>query len=206
MLVTKSPLRLVKLASILAFAAIQVALIALWALHPLPSTSIPLVSSILSLLVAAVLAANSVVAHRASPRPSLIICAYLFLSGLTDIPRVRTMWMLNEHDASAALLSCSLAVKLVLLALESVGKRQWLADEYNSISQEETSGFFSRGLFLWLVSLLLSGSRQALKLRDLRGIHQKIGSTSVFPQLKESLKASKWSDIRDTFSQMLILC
>ncbi|CEJ83017.1 hypothetical protein VHEMI03051 [[Torrubiella] hemipterigena] len=43
-----SPLQMVKLAANVAFAVIQIALIALWSLHPLPSTSLPLVSSIMS--------------------------------------------------------------------------------------------------------------------------------------------------------------
>lgn len=186
--VSKSPLRLLKLAVILVFAALQVALVTLWALHPIPSTPTPLVSSILAIVVAAVLAVNSTVAHRASPRPSLPISAYLLVSSLLDLARVRTVWLMNDHTAIAAVLSASLGVKLLLLALESAGKRRFLLSQYTNMSQEETGGIFSRGLFLWLAALLMLGSRQALKLRDLFAIHHRIDSAAVFERLKTSLE------------------
>ena len=188
--VVKSPLRFVKLIFIFIFAALQVSLVALWALEPFPSTTIPLVSAILALVVAAVLAVNSAIAHRASPRPSLIISAYLFISFLADIPRVRTLWLMGTYTNVAAILSCSLAVKLILLWLENIGKRPLLLEKYTNISDEETAGLFSRGLFFWLTRLMITGSRQVLNLHTLLSIHQRINSSTTFSQLQKALRNS----------------
>lgn len=185
--VAKSDLRLVKLGFILVFAALQVSLVALWALYPFHPTVVPLVSSIIAVVVAAVLAVNSTIAHRASPRPSLAISAYLFISALTDIARVRSLWLMGDHTNVAVVLSCSFAVKLILIVLENVSKRTFLLAQYANISGEETAGLFSRALFFWLTSLMITGSRQALNLSSLVPIHQKIDSLATFSRLKTVL-------------------
>lgn len=190
-LVSKSPLRFIKLTTIFIFAALQISLVALWATKPFPSTVTPLVSAILALVVAVVLATNSTIAHRASPRPSLTISAYLFLSSLTDIPRVRTLWLMGTYTSVAAILSTSLAVKLILLRLENIGKRPLLLEIHADISHEETAGLFSRGLFFWLNRLMITGSRQVLNLRTLFSIHQRINSSATFSQLKKAIGNSK---------------
>ncbi|ATY58924.1 ABC transmembrane type 1 [Cordyceps militaris] len=192
-LVMKSPLRFVKLIFIFIFAALQVSLVALWALEPFPSTTMPLVSAILALVVAAVFAVNSTIAHRASPRPSLIISAYLFISVLADIPRVRTLWLMGTYTNVAAILSSSLAIKLILLWLENIGKRPLLLEKYANISAEETAGLFSRGLFFWLTRLMITGSRQVLNMHTLLSIHQRINSSATFPQLKKALENTDMS-------------
>ncbi|KAM3488805.1 hypothetical protein MY3957_007901 [Beauveria namnaoensis] len=115
----------------------------------------PLVSAILALVVAAIFAVNSTIAHRASPRHSLTISAYLFISFVADIPRVRTLWLMGTYTNVAVILSSSLAIKLILLWLENIGKHPLLLEKHTNISDEETAGLFSRGLFFWLNWLFL---------------------------------------------------
>ncbi|KAM3463053.1 hypothetical protein MY5147_009735 [Beauveria neobassiana] len=110
----------------------------------------PLVSAILALVVAAIFAVNSTIAHRATPRHSLTISAYLFISFVADILRVRTLWLMGTYTNVAAILSSSLAIKLILLWLENIGKHPLLLEKHTNISDEETAGLFSRGLFFWL--------------------------------------------------------
>ncbi|KAK8144941.1 hypothetical protein G3M48_005104 [Beauveria asiatica] len=153
----------------------------------------PLVSAILALVVAAVFSVNSTIAHRASPRPSLTISAYLFISFLADIPRVRTLWLMGTYTNVAAILSCSLAIKLILLWLESIGKRPLLLEKHTNISDEETAGLFSRGLFFWLTRLMITGSRQVLNLHTLLSIHQRINSSATFPRLQKALENTNMS-------------
>ncbi|KAM3456042.1 hypothetical protein MY3296_001911 [Beauveria thailandica] len=153
----------------------------------------PLVSAILALVVAAVFSVNSTIAHRASPRPSLTISAYLFISFLADIPRVRTLWLMGTYTNVAAILSCSLAIKLILLWLENIGKRPLLLEKHTNISDEETAGLFSRGLFFWLTRLMITGSRQVLNPHTLLSIHQRINSSATFPRLQKALENTNMS-------------
>lgn len=188
----KSRRMVLKLATIAVLAALQTALLACWKVYPIQATNIPVVSSALGLCVAVVLAITSAAAHRASPRPSLTITGFLLVSILLDMPRVRTTCLLDDSNkAVAGLMSASLAAKVVLLVLESIGKRSILAEAYARLSLEETSGLFSRGFFTWLIPLLRAGSRGALKLGDLFVIHQKLNSNAAFEQLQEALKKSK---------------
>ncbi|KAM3470243.1 hypothetical protein MY8738_009823 [Beauveria namnaoensis] len=181
----------------------------------------PLVSAILALVVAAIFAVNSTIAHRASPRHSLTISAYLFISFVADIPRVRTLWLMGTYTNVAVILSSSLAIKLILLWLENIGKHPLLLEKHTNISDEETAGLFSRGLFFWLSRLMITGSRQVLNLHTLLSIHQRINSSATFPRLQKALentdmsrkdglvfatfKAWPWEAAKITFPRLAVL-
>lgn len=75
-----------------------------------------------------------------------------------------------------------------------MGKRSILVQEFSHLSHEETSGLFSRALFLWLGSLLAVGSRGAIKLRDLFSIHRRLDSDLVFARLQQSIHGSEYLD------------
>lgn len=140
-------------------------------------------SSALGLCSALALGVLSPLEHRRNPRPSFILSSYLFVSIVLDTARVRTAWLLGSMDAVAATTSASLAVKVVILALEALHKRHLLSAPYRHLSSEATSGIFSRGLFWWLATLLRSGSKRILKMHDLFAIHEKITSDKLPEEL-----------------------
>ncbi|KAK3181488.1 hypothetical protein K4F52_007198 [Lecanicillium sp. MT-2017a] len=140
-------------------------------------------SSALGLCSALALGVLSPLEHRRNPRPSFILSSYLFVSIVLDTARVRTAWLLGSMDAVAATTSASLAVKVVILALEALNKRHLLSAPYRHLSSEATSGIFSRGLFWWLATLLRSGSKRILKMHDLFAIHEKITSDKLPEEL-----------------------
>ncbi len=114
--------------------------------------------------------------HSKSIRPSFIITFYLIFTVFLDIARVRTQWLLQDAGGIAATLTASLTIKFALLTLEAVEKRRLLVDGYHEYPPESTSGPFSRGFFLWLNSLLLSGFGKVLSLADLPSISEKLDS------------------------------
>lgn len=81
--------------------------------------------------------------------------------------------------AYAAVLSTSTILKLALLVLENVEKRRILLDSSKEQSRESTSGPFSRGFFVWLNSLLISGWATVLTLHDLPAIYEKLSSEKL---------------------------
>lgn len=83
----------------------------------------------------------------------------------------------------AATLSASLAVKIALLTLEAIEKRRLLIGNDREYAPESTSGPFSRGFFLWLNSLLLSGFGKVLSLADLPSISEKLNSRALAKDL-----------------------
>lgn len=142
----------------------------------------------LSVLAAVILAALSHFEHARSVRPSFIINLYLIVTALFDAARVRTHWLMSDGDnhTLAAVMTASLAVKLVVLLLEAREKRSLLLGLYSRFSVESTSGLISRSSFWWLNSLLLSGHRTVLSVNDLPAIHEKLDSASLGDQLQSA--------------------
>ncbi|KAI0858183.1 P-loop containing nucleoside triphosphate hydrolase protein [Xylaria cubensis] len=171
----KNSLYVAKLATIGVYTGLQLALLVQWAQIESRS-SISIASTTLSLASGISLALLSHLEHARSIRPSFIITFYLTLTVLLDIARVRTQWLLKYTDGVAATLTASLIVKAVLLALEAVEKRRLLLGSNPKYPPESTSGPFSRGFFLWLNSLLVSGFGKVLSLADLPSISEKLES------------------------------
>lgn len=117
--------------------------------------------------------------HVKTIRPSFLLSCYLFLTVIFDMARVRTEWMLQDQTSYATLLSESIAVKIVLLGLESVEKRNILVYKKVPHSKESTSGPFSKALFIWINSLLAIGWRTTLTLGSLPTIYEELSSEDL---------------------------
>ncbi|XP_044715562.1 ABC transporter domain-containing protein [Hirsutella rhossiliensis] len=172
-----------KLAAITLYVSLQLVLIVLWSTSSYPTARISVASSTLELCSALGLGVISPLEHRKSPRPSFVIACYLAISLLLDLVRVRTAWLIGHIDAVAATLTASIAAKLLVLILEATDKRHILIDTHRHLSSEATSGFFGRGFFWWLNSLLKHGSRQILSIGDLSSIHEKLASDKLAAEL-----------------------
>ncbi|KAG6365767.1 hypothetical protein INS49_007378 [Diaporthe citri] len=109
--VRKNALHLLKLGAIIAFIALQVAILVLTTAKPESRNRISLASAVLSVLEALILAALSHFEHARSVRPSFIINIYLIATAMFDAARVRTHWLKSEGDghALAAVMTASLA-------------------------------------------------------------------------------------------------
>lgn len=161
------------------FAALQVALLVLVAtLRPVGGRTL-LASVALDLLSALGLILLLDLEHVRSVRPSFLVSAYLSITLLFDLARVRTAWLLLDNRPYSALLSTSLAVKLVLLVLVSVEKQKWLLSAEKYHSAESMSGLFTRAFFTWLNSLLWRGHSASLAGDDLPAVHEKLLSSGL---------------------------
>ncbi|RGP79933.1 canalicular multispecific organic anion transporter 2 [Fusarium longipes] len=143
------------------------------------NTRFSLAAAILNLLAAFSIVLLAHAEHVKSVRPSFLLTAYLFITLLFDAARLRTEWLISLNIAYAATLSASAVFKLALLALETVEKRRILISSDKSISRESTSGPFSRGFFVWLNSLLISGWATVLTNNDLPAIYEKLSSEKL---------------------------
>ncbi|KAK5989625.1 ABC multidrug transporter B [Cladobotryum mycophilum] len=105
--------------------------------------------------------------HAYSPRPSALINVYLLLSVLFDAVQTRTLWLKHASTTIPALFTASLAIKIGLLALESVEKSRYLPPAWSEKSPEEKSGVFSQSLLLWLRRILVEGRKRLIYPNDL---------------------------------------
>lgn len=170
------------------YAVLQVVLLALVPSTKKLNTRFSLTAAILNLVAAFAILLLAHVEHVKSVRPSLILTAYLFVSLLFDAARLRTEWLMSLNIAYAATLSTSTIFKSALLVLETVEKRRILISTEKPISKESTSGPFSRGFFVWLNSLLISGWATVLTNNDLPTIYEKLSSEKLAVRFGKSWK------------------
>jgi ATP-binding cassette subfamily C (CFTR/MRP) protein 1 len=144
-------------------------------------------AAVLDLVATSLLVGLSYFEHIKTSRPSFLVAAYLLCTLFFDVARARTEWVQHQHIAFAGVLSTSLAVKLVLLALESVEKRRYLAipPDEKPPSTESTSGPFSRGFFVWLSGLLRTGYASLLTVSSLPAIYERLQSDRVGDAFEE---------------------
>lgn len=105
--------------------------------------------------------------HARNIRPSTILIAYLLFSGLLDIVRCRTLWLVAPESSLAYLFTASTIFKALLLVTESYEKAKFLPARLSEQRPEETSSILNRGVFYWLNRLMIRGSNRVLSLTDL---------------------------------------
>jgi hypothetical protein len=178
--------RLSKVAAIAVFAALQLALVAVWAAQSPSlgrvrtiSLAASCVSFAASLLVCGPL---SYVEHARSLRPSSILNAYLLVALLLDASIVRSFWLSGLSSTLCALFTASFALRAVLLVLEAVEKdsfirqRQEKGPSSRRSNPEVTSGLYNKGLFWWMNPLLRLGFRRLLQPDDLYLLDQSMSA------------------------------
>ena len=139
----------------------------MWAILAKSRTITTIPAAALSFIDALAIIVLSRVEHIYNLRPSTLLNIYIFVSVITDVARVRTLWLIKGDLAVAILYTCSTTLRFAMLLLEAMEKRHILRSIYPSPSSEEVSGIFNRSVLGWLNPLLLNGFRKILSVSDL---------------------------------------
>ncbi|KAI1500381.1 ATPase-like protein [Biscogniauxia marginata] len=162
-------LRNIKLIATSVFTSLQIALLVLSSksaasrLLLVPQFSVSFASALFIVVL-------SLLEHSRSPRPSILLTAYLFVTVLFDIARARTLFFAstsNDDTSFWRVFAVSVAFKGFLIPIESYHKTKWIQWDVKEHSPEETTGLFGLGAFLWLNRLFLTGYKKILKIDDL---------------------------------------
>lgn len=86
---------------------------------------------------------------------------------------------MHGHHGVAAMMTASLALKLVIVILENRPKQQVLRSQYQDASKEDRASAFSLLSFWWLNSLLVTGFKKALVAEDLYSLGSALGSSRL---------------------------
>ncbi|GKZ84302.1 hypothetical protein AnigIFM56816_009624 [Aspergillus niger] len=208
-----------KLAVAVCLVALQIASVVEWARHDLVRTAIPAVA--LSLVDALSIAILSTIEHDRSVRPSSLLSIYLLLSTLFDAVQVRTLFIRQYPSTLGALSAATVALKLLLLALETRNKRSYLRESLRAIPPESTSGVIARTVFWWLNRLFVNGFRKLLTLEDLfptdkdlssGGLRRKIGrawkkyqSSQTRSLIFATFISLRWAVLRTIFPRLCLI-
>ncbi|KAH7350682.1 P-loop containing nucleoside triphosphate hydrolase protein [Rhexocercosporidium sp. MPI-PUGE-AT-0058] len=149
----------------LSLIGVQLGLLVLWTTNRVTRATLP--SSALSFLAAIAVLLLSGLEDSRAVQPSLLLSIYLLATLSFDAVQVRTLYLRHENPTLLSLFTASLAIKAVLLVLESRSKRRYLNAPYNGNSPETTGGIFNRSFFWWINPILATGFRRLLTLDDL---------------------------------------
>lgn len=167
-------------ATITALLALRIALLALWSRRAESITQISVPDAALGVLAAIAIAVLSSFEHVKSPKPSVVLNAYLFFTIILDLASARTYWMRSGLDSIAAVNTATLAVKAILFVLEESPKTL----DGSNPAREASAGIISRSLFWWLNRLLFNGSRDILDNEVLGPIDSKFDSEKLLKKLE----------------------
>ena len=150
------------------FAALQLALVILWATRPVGSArlaSVSVAAACVSLASSVMSVFLSYAEHTRSPSPSSLLNGFLLVSVLLDAALLRSLWLSDAVGrALQAVFSASVALKALLVVLEAREKTRFLDGRY---SPSETAGIYSRAVFAWVTPLLRTGFKRLLTTADL---------------------------------------
>ena len=163
----------------LTLTSLNLGLIILWGQTSTARTRASIAAASISFITACCLAPLTSLEHARSVRPSTLITLYLAFSALLDVAQVRTLWLSHSHPKIAALFTSSLAIKVVLLVLETKEKRSFLLKPYRNQPPESLGGILNRSLFWWLNGLFAKGYRGLLNPADLYEPDQALSSESL---------------------------
>ncbi len=144
--------------------------------------------------------------HRNTIRPSILISTYLILTCILNAARARTQALIPGQTKVASILIATVAMKVLMLIIETREKTYILLPEYFESSSELRSSIFSRAFFLWLNSLLLMRFRGVISSQNLSPIYEKLSSETLAGRVQSNWIRSEFiSDSCSCESLMLKL-
>ncbi|KAF5654517.1 major facilitator family transporter [Fusarium sp. NRRL 25303] len=194
-LVVHAPIfQLIKLGAIITYVGLQIALLIQVGMGSFHVNPIFIASSVINLLAALAMVMISYTDHNRSPRPSILLSTFLFLTLPFDIAQSRTLFLLSESTSEitySAVFTTSLAVKVFILFLETKSKNKWITWDRHEHSPEETSSIFSLGVLSWLNRIFLQGYRSTLSVYDLYPLDVALHSKELHDRFLANMDYSK---------------
>ncbi|OAA70037.1 Vacuolar metal resistance and drug detoxification protein [Akanthomyces lecanii RCEF 1005] len=169
-----------KLATAAALVGIQLASIILWHNAGLLRSDVALAASITSLVASLGIAIILYIAHTFFLCPSAFLSVYFSLTMVFDVTMARSYFLRHSIDALGGLQVTVAGLKLVLVLLEEVPKRQLFRSNLLRPGLGETVGFWNRTLLLWVNPLLRLGFRKNIHVEDLPEIGDRYDSQRLF--------------------------
>ncbi|RYP55071.1 hypothetical protein DL769_010249 [Monosporascus sp. CRB-8-3] len=186
--------QLIKLGAITTYVGLELSLLILVAVGSFHVTSMFIASSVLKLVSALFMITLSLVDHSKSPRPSVLLNSYLFLTLLLDAAQARTLFLSSGDKPEltySSIFSAAIAVKVGILLLEAQRKSRWVSWDEKEHSPEETSGIFSLGVFFWLNKIFLEGYKKVLTIKDLYPLDTTLSGKSLHEEFSRNMDYSK---------------
>jgi hypothetical protein len=128
-----------------------------------------------------------------SVKPSDLLVLYYSASTLLGIPRLRTLWLLpSDYLVHQVVWTVLLAITAVVAVLECIGKTSHLRPVYKKgLTSEETSGFWTRSLFVWLLPLFRQGYNTIFLVEDLPEVDNDLKASTTSRELEHAWRRAR---------------
>ncbi|CRL21608.1 Cyclic peptide transporter [Penicillium camemberti] len=186
--------QLIKLGAITTYVGLELALLILVAAGSFHVTKMFIASSVLNLVSALLMITLSVVDHSKSPRPSVLLSSYLFLTLFLDVAQARTLFLSSDNRPEltySSIFVAAIALKTGILLLEAQQKSRWVGWDEKEHSPEETSGIFSLGVFFWLNKMFLVGYGKVMTIGDLYPLDSSFNARPLHDEFLKNMDYSK---------------
>jgi hypothetical protein len=115
-----------------------------------------------------------------------VLNLFLLFSVLFDATRTRTLWLQGYNRPAAITALVATVVKILLLAVEAIEKREFLRPQYRDLPSEVTSGVFSHWFFSWQLPLFRTGYSHNLQIESLFPLEKHFKSSYLQNQLQDA--------------------
>ncbi|KAK1752303.1 canalicular multispecific organic anion transporter 1 [Echria macrotheca] len=129
-----------------------------------------------------------------SVKPSDLLVLYFSASTLLGIPRLRTLWLLPPSDylVHQAIWTVLLVITAAVAVLECIGKTRYLRPVYKKgLTSEQTSGFWTRSLFVWLLPLFRQGYSTVFLVEDLPEVDNDLKESTAGTELEDAWRRAR---------------
>ncbi|KAI0965812.1 putative ABC multidrug transporter [Xylaria arbuscula] len=185
----------IKLGALATYAGLELSLLVLSVVGSLHVTRLFIAASALKLAAALFMVILSVMDHSRSPRPSVLLNSYLFLTLLLDATQARTLFLSSGERPEivySSVFSAAIALKLGIFFLEARQKSRWISWDLKEHSPEETSGIFSLGVYFWLNRLFLAGYSKVLQVKDLYPLDSTLDAKLLHDRFSANIDYAKF--------------
>ncbi|KUI53479.1 Canalicular multispecific organic anion transporter 1 [Cytospora mali] len=194
-IVKGSVFRTIKLLAIAAYAVLQLSLLGMAAARSAKLRDLFISSATLRVISSLCMLTLSFLEHARSPRPSILLNSYLFLTILLDIAQTRTLWLASttkDEFAITRVNTAALVLKTAIAFLESQHKDRWVKLNLKAHSPEETTGIYGLGAYVWLNKLFLTGYSKVLRMDDLYPLDSSMTAEALEARLASFMKNPKF--------------
>ncbi|MCJ1307489.1 hypothetical protein MMC25_001135 [Agyrium rufum] len=153
-----------------------------------------LVASVLSVAVIPLVALLSYEEHSKNLAPSAILDVYLLLSFLAELLRANDTRFSRYDTQMRGLTAVTLAVKVLVLVLESTEKEKHIRSREERRSPEDYISIWKKAFFLWLNPFIRLGYNKVLTPGDLLPLDQELTTEHLKDKFQLAWERARWKE------------
>ena len=147
-------------------------------------TELSLASGLLNIIATFAATVLSFAEDQRTVRPSDILVIYFSATCILYIPRLRTLWLIPSITACQSLWTVVYVFTVATTIVESVRKTKLLRQLHQKVTPEQSSGFWSRSLFIWVLPFFHQGYFQRFQLSDIPEVDESLAGYAAEQKLQ----------------------